>query len=147
MTSFDPLSMLLAGVGAKGTAQASQQRPGAAAFAELLGIGGASASTSGEVTVAKGLDLALTDEQKLALSRVIDLAADSGVVTLMVQDGERSLVIDVQNRTITRVAAPGEIVAGVDGAVTLERSHTDHAPPAEALSASLLRALAGSARS
>ena len=101
---------------------------------------------AGEVAVAQGLDLALTGEQKLAISRVIDLAADSGVVTLMVQDGERSLVIDVQNRTITRVAAPGEIVAGVDGAVTLERSHADQTPATEALSASLLRALAGSAR-
>lgn len=121
-------------------AAAPQPQPQAApttaapgAFADLLARAAAGEIISGTpVTLARGLDLNLTDDQLARLSLAADRAEAEGLSSPLVMIDGLTLVLDVRTRTITRhvdlASLTGAALTGIDGVITVPGSSTDDQP-------------------
>jgi hypothetical protein len=157
----DPLSLLSAlgsGLRLLTGGQAARSEPiDSASFADLLKRAEGGEIESGlPISVARGVDAGLTEEQLVELARLADQAEAAGLKSVMVLvqesagDGEgaddggdtaggvRGLLLDVQGRTITGVAEPTQkVIRGVDGVLRLGASDEADRGPAPLPSAGL----------
>lgn len=147
----DPLTLLSAlGSGLRlltGAGQAGKAQPAegggldAASFADLLKRAEAGDLDSGlPVSVARGLDVELSDAQLEDLAKLADQAEAAGLTNVLVLVGGGAseggggftggLLLDVQGRTITGVAEPAQkVISGVDGVLRLgETAEADRGP-------------------
>lgn len=126
---------LISPAGARPAASSPRPATGPAAasggeFADLLARAAAGEIISGApVTIARGLDLSLTDDQLARLSLAADRAEAEGLSTaLMIIDG-KSLLMDVRSRTILReVDITSEPITGIDGLIPVPGGSTAESP-------------------
>lgn len=109
-------------------------------FADLLSAAKEGTLSSGRpVTVEKGSDAALTDEQLARLGAVADKAEASGASRVLVQMDGKWFKLDVGARQVSAAAEPraGEVTTGID-AVVRETTASRAAEPAQAPTGDLL---------
>ncbi len=140
----DPLTLLSAlgsGLrlltgGGQSRVQDAEPQMDAASFADLLAQAQQGELETGlPISIARGLDLDLSDAQLEELSKLADQAEAAGLTNVLVlvenSVGEvGGLLLDVQGRTITGVAEPTQkVISGVDGVLRLgEKAEADRGP-------------------
>ena len=122
--------------------------PGAVGFAELLSMARAGQVSSNlPVTVAKGADVNLSDEQLRRVGVAMDRAEAAGATRALVLIDGVALRVDVGVRQITGQASldPGMALSGIDGVVAAPVAGGSEASvgAAPGVNEALLRALRG----
>lgn len=134
------MNLLSSGVRAiSGAAPAAQTATGASDFSSMLGKARAGELSTGlPVTIARGADIELSENQLSRLAQAADRAESAGARRALVLIDGRALEVDVTTRQVVREhpMADSRVITGIDAVIGLDPARGTRAAGQEAGAAS-----------